>query len=272
MSLHPLVEHVIAALVPGPDGMDDLRIPPPDLLALEQGLAKLSRPAELDQVFVALVALADKLERQGQAQAVAELLPILRALEARVSDAAIHAKTQAAFEEAAAHPLVRRFYAAMSVGAELRLESAEAAQLERAYHRYPLGSDEEVKATIALVLLTHALHGVPGRRPAWIALRDVVRTRHPRFDGDPSTARRDLRGAQDTEAFRRFSGAEARVLPVLGAGRGNLVALRAGPLPQRVGSESSSPESPFQRGKRSSSTPSRDSARAAMKSPRSSKV
>jgi hypothetical protein len=74
--LHPIVDHALAALALGTPGA---RYADEDLAALEWALGRLEDEAERVGVHVGLVELCAVLHEGGYAEAVDQLLPVLRA-------------------------------------------------------------------------------------------------------------------------------------------------------------------------------------------------
>jgi hypothetical protein len=93
---------------------------------------------------------------------------------------------QTALAGAADHPLTRLVLDALLLddaqGGGARLADTDAATVREQYLALRAGNDE-LRGTVALVMLAHTLGATPAHQQAFTALVEIVRVRHPRFTG-----------------------------------------------------------------------------------------
>lgn len=150
---------------------------------------------------------------------------------------------QTALEGAADHPLTRLVLDALLLddaqGGGARLADTDATTVREQYLALRT-ADDQLRGTVALVMLANTLGATPAHHQAFTALVEIVRARHPRFTGHmdvaaglAATAARDDVSSDSAHRAQRalaaFLGGTpvAHTAPRMPAGPGNALALRA---------------------------------------------
>ena len=152
---------------------------------------------------------------------------------------------QTALEGAADHPLTRLVLDALLLddaqGGGARLADTDAATVREQYLALR-SADDQLRGTVALVMLAHTLGATPAHHQAFTTLVEIVRARHPRFTGHmdveaglAATAGPTRDGVNSDPAHRAqralaaFLGGTpaSHTAPRTPAGPGNALALRA---------------------------------------------